>query len=196
MGRVYLAEDEILHRRVAVKLLQPHRAAGPRFVERLRREARAAAAPSHPHVVAVHDFGEADGVPYIVMQHVQGRTLKDVLRRDGPLPEQEARRICLQVLEAAEHAHRHGVIHRDLSARNILLDDRGRVVVDFGIARLGGTPFTTGATMLGTAQYAAPEQVRGQGADARSDVNTVGSCSSTRSPAGCRSTATMPWRWR
>lgn len=175
MGRVYLAEDEVLHRRVAVKLLQPHYAADPRFVERLRREARAAAALTHPHVVAVHDLGESDGAPYIVMQYVEGETLKERIARLGALPLNDACRIADQVLQAVEHAHRHGVIHRDLTARNILLDERdSALVTDFGIARLGSSPFTSAPVMLGTAHYAAPEQVRGQGADARSDVYTVG----------------------
>ena len=175
MGRVYLAEDEVLHRRVAVKLLLPHHADDPRFVERFRREARAAAALSHPHVVAVYDLGEDEGTPYIVMQCVRGQTIKEIVAQSGPLPEADAKRICREVLEAAGHAHEHGVIHRDLSARNIILDEKGRVLVaDFGIARLGAAPFTTGAVVVGTAHYAAPEQVDGRGADARSDLYTVG----------------------
>ena len=175
MGRVYLAEDEVLHRRVAVKLLLPHHADDPRFVERFRREARAAAALSHPHVVAVYDLGEDEDTPYIVMQCVRGETLKEVVAQSAPLSEADARRICREVLEAAGHAHEHGVIHRDLSARNIIVDEKGRVLVaDFGIARLGATPFTTGATVVGTAHYAAPEQVDGRGADARSDLYTIG----------------------
>jgi serine/threonine-protein kinase len=175
MGCVYLAEDEVLHRRVAVKLLLPHHADDPRFVERFRREARAAAALSHPHVVAVYDLGEDEGTPYIVMQCVRGETLKEVIAHSAPLPETDALRICREVLEAAGHAHEHGVIHRDLSARNIIIDQKGRVLVaDFGIARLGVTPFTTGAIVVGTAHYAAPEQVDGRGADARSDLYTIG----------------------
>jgi eukaryotic-like serine/threonine-protein kinase len=175
MGRVYLAEDEVLHRRVAVKLLLPHHADDPRFVERFRREARAAAALSHPHVVAVYDLGEDEGTPYIVMQCVRGETLKEVIAHSAPLSEADARRICREVLEAAGHAHEQGVVHRDLSARNIIIDQKGRVLVaDFGIARLGVTPFTTGAVVVGTAHYAAPEQVDGRGADARSDLYTIG----------------------
>jgi eukaryotic-like serine/threonine-protein kinase len=175
MGRVYLAEDEVLHRRVAVKLLLPHHADDPRFAERFRREARAAAALSHPHVVAVYDLGEDEGTPYIVMQCVRGETLKEVIAHSAPLSEADARRICREVLEAAGHAHEQGVVHRDLSARNIIIDQKGRVLVaDFGIARLGVTPFTTGAVVVGTAHYAAPEQVDGRGADARSDLYTIG----------------------
>jgi serine/threonine-protein kinase len=175
MGRVYLAEDEVLHRRVAVKLLLPHHADDPQFVERFRREARAAAALSNPHVVAVYDLGEDEDTPYIVMQCVRGETLKEVIAHSAPLSEADARRICCEVLEAAGHAHEHGVIHRDLSARNIIIDEKGRALVaDFGIARLGVAPFTTGATVVGTAHYAAPEQVDGRGADARSDLYTIG----------------------
>lgn len=175
MGRVYLAEDEVLHRRVAVKLLLPHHADDPRFVERFRREARAAAALSHPHVVAIYDLGEDHDTPYIVMQYVRGEMLKEVVAQSVPLSEADARRICREVLEAAGHAHEQGVIHRDLSARNIIIDEKGRVLVaDFGIARLGVTPFTTEATVVGTAHYAAPEQVDGRGADARSDLYTIG----------------------
>ena len=175
MGRVYLAEDVVLHRRVAVKLLQPHCAADPAFEERLRREARAAAALTHPHVVPVHDLGENQGAPYIVMRYVPGETLKERVMRRGALPVEEAFRIADQTLRAVDHAHSNGVIHRDLTARNILLDERDDVqVTDFGIARLGSSPLTSAPAMLGTAHYAAPEQVRGIGGDARSDVYTVG----------------------
>jgi len=175
MGRVYLAEDVVLHRRVAVKLLQPHCAADPAFEERLRREARAAAALTHPHVVPVHDLGENQGAPYIVMRYVPGETLKERVMRRGALPVEEAFRIADQTLQAVDHAHSNGVIHRDLTARNILLDERDDVqVTDFGIARLGSSPLTSAPAMLGTAHYAAPEQVRGIGGDARSDVYTVG----------------------
>ena len=145
MAEVYLARDQELGRQVAVKLLHPAFAADPRFVERFRREARAAAALSHPHIVAVYDWGTAGapaGAPYMVMEYVPGPDLKEDLCRRGPLPEPEALRIGEQVAGALAAAHARGVVHRDVKPQNILLvrqeEDVVAKVTDFGIARTRG----------------------------------------------------------
>ena len=170
MAEVYLALDQALGRQVAVKLLHPAFAADPRFVERFRREARAAAALNHPHIVAVYDWGtEAPqagappGAPYMVMEYVPGPNLKEEVRRRGPLPEPEALRIGEQVAGALAAAHARGVVHRDVKPQNILLVREGEDVVakvtDFGIARTRGVAgLTTGAAVLGSAHYLSPDR--------------------------------------
>ncbi len=188
---VYLGRDRRLDRDVAVKLLRPECAADPSFVERFRREARAAAALNDPHVVAIYDFGfaaegaeenhasaSADGsaVPFIVMEYVPGASLKDVLRRRGPLPEREALDVAAQIAAALEAAHQRGVIHRDVKPHNILLDDRGWVkVADFGLARAtSAAQLTHTSIVLGTPYYLSPEQAQGRAVDPRTDLYAMG----------------------
>jgi len=175
MADVYLAEDELLGRRVAVKVLQERFVGDAEFVERFRREASAAASLSHPNVVAIFDRGSWDGTYYIAMEYVAGRTLKELIREQGPLDPPRAIEIAIQVLRAAAYAHRHGVIHRDLKPHNIILGEEGRVAVtDFGIAHAGGGDITHTGSIMGTAQYLSPEQAQGTPVSEASDIYAVG----------------------
>ena len=177
MSEVYRGWDVRLDRRVAVKVLAGWLAADGDAVRRMEREARAVARLQHPNVVAVYDHGEDDGgTPFLVMEWIEGRSLKDVVA-DGPLPEQEARRITLQLLAALEHAHEHGIVHRDIKPQNVLITPDGTAkLTDFGIAR--SIDATHGLTMagqiVGTAAYLSPEQAKGQPVTAASDVYSVG----------------------
>jgi serine/threonine-protein kinase len=175
MADVYLCEDLTLGRRVAIKVLLQRLLDDPAFVERFRREAKAAASLSHAHLVGIHDWGELDGTYYIVMEYVEGETLKDKIRREERLGGAETVRIGLQLLAAVEYAHRNRVIHRDIKPQNVMLDRDGNVkVMDFGIARAGDSGMTEAGSILGTAQYLAPEQAKGQPVDERSDLYSVG----------------------
>lgn len=175
MADVYLAQDEVLGRRVAIKVLLPRFADDEQFVERFRREAQAAAGLNHPNIVAVYDRGTVDHTYYIVMEYLQGETLKDLVRRRGRLAPGEAVGITLELLSAVQFAHEHHVVHRDIKSQNIMLSEAGRVkVTDFGIARAGDSSMTEAGSVLGTAQYLAPEQAKGQMADERSDLYSVG----------------------
>ena len=175
MADVYLCEDLTLGRRVAIKVLLQRLLGDPTFVERFRREAKAAAGLNSPNVVGVYDWGELDDAYYIVMEYVEGETLKDLVRRHGRLGGSEAVRIALQLLTAVAYAHRRGIIHRDIKPQNVMLDRDGNVkVMDFGIARAGDSGMTEVGSVLGTAQYLAPEQAQGQQVDERSDLYSVG----------------------
>jgi eukaryotic-like serine/threonine-protein kinase len=175
MADVYVAEDELLGRRVAVKVLHHHFAEDQEFVERFRREASSAAALSHQNIVAIFDRGEWQGTYYIAMEYVAGRSLKAIVRESGALDPALAIDITCQVLQAARFAHRHGVIHRDLKPHNVLVDDDGRVrVTDFGIARAGASDMTLTGSIMGTAQYLSPEQAQGHPVGATSDLYSVG----------------------
>ncbi|HOT23027.1 MAG TPA: Stk1 family PASTA domain-containing Ser/Thr kinase [Thermoleophilia bacterium] len=175
MADVYLCEDLTLGRRVALKVLSSRFVHDAQFVERFRREAKAAAGLNHPNLVAIHDWGEIDGTYFIVMEYVEGETLKELIRRRGRLNGGEAVEIALGLLAAVGYAHRHGVVHRDIKSQNILLDASGTVkVTDFGIARAGESGMTEAGSVLGTAQYLAPEQARGEVVDERSDLYSVG----------------------
>jgi serine/threonine-protein kinase len=175
MADVYLAEDELLGRQVAVKLLHHHFAEDQEFVERFRREASSAAALSHPNIVAIFDRGEWQGTYYIAMEYVAGRSLKTIVREQGALEPALAIDITSQILHAARFAHRHGVIHRDLKPHNVLLDEDGRArVTDFGIARAGASDMTLTGSIMGTAQYLSPEQAQGHAVGATSDLYSVG----------------------
>src|SRR5438128_1319731 len=172
---VYLAEDTLLGRKVAVKLLHQHFAEDQEFVERFRREASSAAALSHPNIVAIFDRGEWQGTYYIAMEYVAGRSLKTIVREQGALEPAVAIDIVSQILHAARFAHRHGVIHRDLKPHNVLLDDEGRArVTDFGIARAGASDMTLTGSIMGTAQYLSPEQAQGHAVSAASDLYSIG----------------------
>ena len=175
MADVYLAEDQLLGRQVAVKVLHHHFAEDQEFVERFRREASSAAALSHPNIVAIFDRGEWNGTYYIAMEYVAGRSLKTIVREQGPLDPAMAIDIVVQILRAARFAHRRGVIHRDLKPHNVILDEEGRArVTDFGIARAGASDMTLTGSIMGTAQYLSPEQAQGHPVTAASDLYSVG----------------------
>src|SRR5450631_1820023 len=175
MADVYLAEDQQLGRKVALKLLHRRFAEDPGFVERFRREAQAAAGLQHPNVVSVYDRGEFDGTYYIAMEYLPGRTLKQVIRQEAPLDPVRAIDIAIQILKAARFAHRRGIIHRDLKPHNVIIDDSGHAkVTDFGIARAGASDMTETGSIMGTAQYLSPEQARGHVVSAGSDLYSIG----------------------
>ena len=175
MAEVYLAQDQLLGREVAVKVLHHHFAEDTEFVERFRKEASSAAALSHPNIVGIFDRGEWNGTYYIAMEYVPGRSLKQIVREDGALEPSRAIDIVIQILRAAHSAHRRGVIHRDLKPHNVILDEEGRVrVTDFGIARAGASDMTLTGSIMGTAQYLSPEQAQGFAVSESSDVYSVG----------------------
>jgi len=175
MANVYLAEDTTLGRRVAIKMLHRRFVEDAKFVERFRREAKAAAGLNHPNIVGVYDWGQVGSENYIVMEYVEGDTLKELIRRRGRLSGNEALAILLGLLAAVGAAHSNGVVHRDVKSQNILIDGEGRVkVADFGIAQAGDPGMTEAGSILGTAQYLAPEQARGEPVDERSDLYSVG----------------------
>ncbi len=175
MADVYLAQDQLLGRDVAVKVLHHHFAEDQEFVERFRREASSAAALSHPNIVAIFDRGEWNGTYYIAMEYVAGRTLKALVREHGALEPAAAIEIVVQILRAARFAHRRGVIHRDLKPHNVILDEEGRArVTDFGIARAGASDMTLTGSIMGTAQYLSPEQAQGHAVSASSDLYSIG----------------------
>ena len=188
MSEVHRGRDLRLGRDVAVKVLRADLARDPSFQNRFRREAQNAASLNHPAIVAVYDTGESKAdpseggeklnVPYIVMEFVDGETLRDMVKRDGALPPRRAMEIMADVCAALDFSHRHGIVHRDVKPANIMLTRGGAVkVMDFGIARaLGDTASTQTATaaVIGTAQYLSPEQARGETVDARSDVYAAG----------------------
>ena len=166
MADVWLAEDQELGRKVAIKMLHERYANDEQFVERFRREATHAAGLSHPNVVSIFDRGEAEGSYFIVMEYVEGRTLKELIVTRGPCPVPVAISYTRQVLAALRYAHRNGIVHRDIKPHNVLVDHEGRVkVADFGIARAGSSQMTEAGSIIGTAQYLSPEQARGAPVD-------------------------------
>ncbi|MBU8865415.1 Stk1 family PASTA domain-containing Ser/Thr kinase [Paenarthrobacter aromaticivorans] len=174
MSTVYLATDQRLERDVALKVLHPHLANDETFLERLSREAKAAASLSHPHVVSVLDQGEDGHIAYLVMEYVKGHTLRDVINQQGALPPRLALALIDPVIEGLAAAHGSGLIHRDIKPENVLIADDGRIKVgDFGLARAVTATTSTGA-LIGTVAYLAPELVLGKPADARSDVYSAG----------------------
>lgn len=175
MADVFLGMDTVLRRRVAIKVLNAESAADPIFVERFRREAQAVAQLNQSNVVSVYDWGSLGGTYYMVMEYVQGETLKQRLRR-GPLPEGEALEIAAEITTALETAHAHGIIHRDIKPQNVLLAESGDVkVADFGIAYTSEmTQLTRTHAVSGTAHYLSPEQAQGKGVDRRSDIYSLG----------------------
>jgi class 3 adenylate cyclase/tRNA A-37 threonylcarbamoyl transferase component Bud32 len=177
MAEVYLAYDQVLGRKVALKALRPQYASDEPFLERFRREAQSAASLSHSHIVPVHDWGETrEGAYYIVMEYLPGGTLKGIIEREGPLEPERAARYTMQIARALDYAHQHGIIHRDIKPQNILITEGGEAkVADFGIARASsGASITQEGSVMGTAQYISPEQVRGEEATARSDLYSLG----------------------
>jgi serine/threonine protein kinase/beta-lactam-binding protein with PASTA domain len=176
MADVYLAEDTQLHRDVALKILHPQYAGDEGFVERFRREAQAAAKLQHPNIVQIYDWGREGDFNFIVMEYVEGMSLKDYLAEEGPLEIVEATRIARDVLAALAYAHRTGLVHRDIKPGNILIGQDDKVqVTDFGIARAeAASTMTQTGTILGTAYYLSPEQAQGQQLDGRSDIYSLG----------------------
>jgi eukaryotic-like serine/threonine-protein kinase len=175
MANVYLAEDEVLGRRVAIKILDDRHAGDDQFVERFRREAKNAASLSHPNIVSIYDRGEAEGTYYIAMEYLDGRSLKELIVARGPAPVNVAIDYARQILAAIRFAHRHGIVHRDIKPHNVLVDAEGRLkVTDFGIARAGTSQMTEAGSIIGTAQYLSPEQARGAPVDQTSDLYSVG----------------------
>lgn len=177
-GVVYKAHDPKLDRMVAMKILRPElvslEESGVGLKQRFHQEAVAAGRLTHPAIVAVHDVGESDGRPFMVMEYIEGGTLADLLLGGRPLPLAEAVGIAVQVCAALDYAHRHGVVHRDIKPRNILVGPGVTKVTDFGTARILGASHTQTGTMLGTPAYMSPEMVRGQAADPRSDLFSLG----------------------
>ncbi len=182
MSEVHLARDLRLSRDVAIKVLRADLARDPTFYLRFRREAQNAAALNHPAIVAVYDTGEAetDGgpLPYIVMEYVDGVTLRDIVRSEGPMAPRRAMEVIADVCAALDFSHRNGIVHRDIKPANIMINRAGAVkVMDFGIARAisdSSSPMTQTSAVIGTAQYLSPEQARGEQVDARSDVYSLG----------------------
>jgi eukaryotic-like serine/threonine-protein kinase len=175
MATVWRARDEMLGRDVAVKVLNPQHAADAEFLARFESEARHAAAVSHPRLVTVFDCSVESGTPFIVMELVAGRTLRQVLDEAGVLPPGQAVAIAAAVCEGLEAAHAAGLVHRDITPANIVLNGGAVKVLDFGIARAGGTRAATAAgTVVGTAAYLSPEQASGRPADPRSDLYSLG----------------------
>src|SRR3954469_16862225 len=177
MADVFLARDSLLDRPVALKVLFPEFATDRAFVERFRREAQAAANLSHPNIVSVYDWGEEGGTYFIVMEYVEGRSLAQILRDEGPLLPDRAADVTIDIASALGFAHRHGVIHRDVKPGNVLISPSGQVkVTEFGIARAVTTQenLTQTGTVMGTATYFSPEQARGEQVDPRSDVYSLG----------------------
>jgi eukaryotic-like serine/threonine-protein kinase len=182
MANVYLAEDEELGRRVAIKILNERYAGDDLFIERFRREAKSAASLSHPNIVSIYDRGEAEGTYYIAMEVIEGRSLKELIMTHGALPIDTAIGYAKQLLEALRFAHRHGIIHRDIKPHNVLVSADQQVkaneprlkVTDFGIARHGASQMTEAGSIMGTAQYLSPEQARGAPVTAASDLYSAG----------------------
>ncbi|GAA5144223.1 Stk1 family PASTA domain-containing Ser/Thr kinase [Pseudonocardia eucalypti] len=181
MSEVHRGRDVRLGREVAVKVLRADLARDPQFQLRFRREAQNAAALNHPAIVAVYDTGETESdfgsLPYIVMEYVDGQTLREIVKSEGPLSQRRVLEVMADVSAALDFSHRHGIIHRDVKPANVMITQGGAVkVMDFGIARAlaDGQNMTQTAAVIGTAQYLSPEQARGEAVDARSDVYAAG----------------------
>jgi serine/threonine-protein kinase len=176
MGRVYLARDGLLSREVALKVLDDRHAENPEFVERFRREAKAAASLSHPNMVTVYDSGEDDETPFIAMEHVPGGTLKNRLQQRGALPSRVAAGVTFEVANALAAAHEQGIVHRDIKPDNVLVTDQGHAKVgDFGIARAAtATAITKTDLILGSVRYLSPEQAKGEEVGPSSDLYSLG----------------------
>jgi serine/threonine-protein kinase len=176
MALVYKAECSLLCRTVAIKILRPQYASDVDFVERFRREARAAASLSHPNVLNIYDVGQDEGIDYIVMEYVPGENLKNIIRREAPFSVKKALEITRQIAEALHHAHQRNIIHRDIKPHNILVTPEGQIkVTDFGIARaISGASLTQAGEVLGSVQYSSPEQAKGGIVGPQSDLYSLG----------------------
>jgi serine/threonine-protein kinase len=176
MGEVYRARDAVLERSVAIKVLHRNLAGDAGFIERFRREARAAANLNHQNIVAVHDWGSVDGIYYMVMEYVAGLSVREILHAEGLLAPAQAADVIEQTLAALQHAHRQGIVHRDVKPENLMVTRDGVVkVADFGLARaFADAQITEAGNVIGTVQYLAPEQLQGEPADPRTDLYALG----------------------
>ena len=176
MSSVYRAHDRLLERTVALKILHEQFTSDDAYVERFRREARAVAQLAHPNIVTVIDRGEQDGRQFIVFEYVDGMNLKELMTQEGPVSPGEAIELALQVARGLSFAHENGLVHRDVKPQNVLLDTDGRAkVTDFGIAHAVDVDgMTITGTIMGTSNYIAPEQARGQAVDEQTDVYSLG----------------------
>src|SRR5512132_2286334 len=187
MGEVYRAKDTRLDRTVAVKVLPEHLSASPESRQRFEREAKTISQLSHPHICALYDVGNQDGVEFLVMEYLEGETLSDRLLK-GPLAFEQVLRYGIEIADALDKAHRQGIVHRDLKPGNVMLTKSGLKLLDFGLAKamapspsqssLTALPTQQGltqeGTILGPFQYMAPEQLEGKEADARTDIFSLG----------------------
>lgn len=176
MALVYKARCQLLNRYVAVKILRPEFIADEEFIKKFKRESMASASLSHPNIVGIYDVGEEDDIYYIVMEYVHGKTLKEYIREKGKLDPMEAISIAKQISYALEHAHKNGVVHRDIKPQNIMItDDKIIKVTDFGIARASSTvTMTNTGKVMGSVHYFSPEQARGGFSDHRTDIYSLG----------------------
>src|ERR1700686_72581 len=189
MGEVYKAKDTRLERTVAIKVLPPHLSSSEEVRQRFEREAKTISSLSHPHICALYDVGNQDGVEYLVMEYLEGETLADRLLK-GPLPAEQTLRYGIEIADALDKAHRQGIVHRDLKPGNVMLTKSGVKLLDFGLAKVVqtaspasglsvlatqvGSNLTQEGSILGTFQYMAPEQLEGKEADVRSDIFSFG----------------------
>ena len=178
MADVYLAQDELLNREVAIKVLRGNLALEPVSLLRFQREANSASALTHPNIVEIYDVGEEEGLHYIVMEYIRGRTLKQLIAQRGALEKNEALAIMDQLISAVEEAHKKNIIHRDIKPQNVLIKDDGTVkITDFGIATVSDSlQLTQADTVLGSVHYLAPELARGESASFQSDIYSLGIC--------------------
>ena len=176
MANVYLAKDTFLDRKVAVKVLRGDLATDEKFIRRFQREAYAASTLSHPNIVEMYDVGEDNGTYYIVMEYIEGRTLKQLLKKRGSLTSPEVVDIMLQLTDGIAHAHDMYIIHRDLKPQNIMISDDGKIkITDFGIAMaLNSTQLTQTNSVMGSVHYLPPEQASGKGSTTKSDIYSMG----------------------
>ena len=176
MANVYLARDVILDRYVAIKILRGDLAGDEKFVRRFQREALAASSLSHPNIVEMYDVGEDNGMYFIVMEYIQGKTLKQLIKKRGALTLSECIDIMLQLTDGVDHAHSSYIIHRDLKPQNIMIQDNGEIkITDFGIAMaLNNTQLTQTNSVMGSVHYLPPEQASGKGATVKSDIYSMG----------------------
>ncbi|HEV2592865.1 MAG TPA: protein kinase [Gaiellaceae bacterium] len=177
MSSVYRANDRLLDRKVALKVMHQHYGEDPEYVERFRREARSVASLAHPNVVTVIDRGEHDGRQFIVFEYIDGENLKQLIQRRGPAPVRTALELAKQIAQALSFAHQQGLVHRDVKPQNVLLNGEGSAkVTDFGIARSLDVQhgMTQTGTVLGTSDYIAPEQAQGQNVDEQTDIYSLG----------------------
>ncbi|GAB6157382.1 Stk1 family PASTA domain-containing Ser/Thr kinase [Desulfotomaculum varum] len=175
MALVWKGKDTFLNRLVTVKVLRPEYASDQDFVRRFRREAQAVASLSHPNIVSIYDVGQENGSHYLVMEYVDGESLKELIRREGPLPPARAIQLGRQIAEALEHAHENNIIHRDVKPHNILITKSGRAkLTDFGIAQASASTLTHTDTIVGSVHYISPEQARGEPAGPKSDIYALG----------------------